>query len=394
MLTGLDDLTLPLATVAPTRVQLQHALIELLLKKVKEQVIDSIKKKAQTDAQLRVLEDLLTVVSESERRNGGRLLDSKRPPPIDTGSSSSSSNVSALIKQFTTTASEIFMNKSLMFSCGVSLKDLASIWRTQEGSETVSVEELAQKMPGIRLQGERVSLTALTTPGALVSSVFSLNDPAVWNGSNSKLVEAVERVLSVRAGAPAPPAAPTATAPSSKVTHAQLTELSSILFKTIMAGGPGTAKECASALKVLAAKDPKSIHEIVSKHISSLSSKSRTLPVTGPGAAEGEAAMDFISSLMSRGKQLHDDQTQERLKKASANQEYIEKLRAHLNSEPLVAPEDVFKAITQSYSREELLEIRQRLEARGDLQNPPEGLKASLKVTRQTSKKNVLRGEE
>jgi translation initiation factor 2B subunit (eIF-2B alpha/beta/delta family) len=161
-----------------------------------------------------------------------------------------------------------------------------------------------------------------------------------------------------------------------------------------MAGGPGTAKECASALKVLAAKDPKSIHEIVSKHISTLSSKSETAAVTGPGAAEGQAAMDFISSLMTRGKQLHDDQTQERLKKAPANQEYIEKLRALLKSEPVVVPEAAFKAITQSYSREELLDIRQRLEARGLLHNPPEGLKAGLKVTRQTSKKNVLRGEE
>ena len=332
-----DPLSLP-----PDQQQGQRMLVELLLKCVKANVVSAIK----ADPKAKILNEILTVVSE--RKEAPRPLDSKRPPPIDTGASRSSvGQIAPLIKRFTTVAAELLGSKLL--SDGIDLSSIASAWTAEYGSEPQGLEALAKATPGVGLSNGKCWLTALATPNAVVSSVFGLNDSSVWNSSNEKLIELLNKLGGQSGARPSGASSTTTTSTSTKVSHTQLTELSGILFKTIMAGGASTAKECASALKVLAARDPSAIHEIVAKHISTLSGSAAA---AGGGSSSSSAATSagasaFIEQLMNKGKELHAAQ----------------------------ARQDKHRV----YSREQLLAIKAAMTSAGALATPPEGVE-SLKL--------------
>lgn len=301
---------LPPATVG-------RSVTELVLHAIrKKQSVFIRQKAAQGDAGYVRLAAVLDAVEESLKRPT-RPLESKRPPPIDTGATGS---IGPLAKQFASYAASLLTEPAM-----VSVASLETAW-TQT---TSTLESALSGTPGIRLVGDQCTLTALSSPGALVASVFALNDVSVWTDANEALLAAVRRA----SGKTAP------------VTSAQLSELSATLFKSIMAGGAKSAKECASALKTLAAKDPQSIHQIVSSHISQLHEAKQR------GGVE-DAARSFVESLMEKGR-------------ASAPAGL-----APVPFAPSVMPEQA-----TVYSKEELLAVRANLEASGRLELRPRGLR-------------------
>lgn len=343
----------------PPAVELQRKLTELLLRNVRRLQIEAIRTRARAgDAAFAALAGVLDVVEK--QKSAARLLESKRPPPIDTGSSSCL--ISSMVKQFVSVCSDILISKSAIVA--VNVADIPSLWQKEFRTEFPTDQTQIESVPGVRVLGTKCTLTALANPGAIVASVFSLNDPAVWTSSNSNLVEAVKRVLK-------PP--PTPETKTAVVTHAQLSELSSMLFKSIMAGGPKTAKDCAGALKLLASKDPKSIHEIVSSHITNLQQN----------ASSEEAANSFVSNLMEKGKQLKKREKKEggleklmaQLKQQVSGAAPPPGLKNQIQSENANAKSPFPESVSCAYSPEELVEIRSKMESLGQLEQAPEGIK-------------------
>ena len=330
----------------PCTLDMQRMLTELLLKNIRTLQIAAVRARARSgDASFIALAAVLDVV---EKQKSSRLLDSKRPPPIDTGSSSL---ISSMVKQFVSVSSDILISKAAIAALNVA--DVPGLWLKEFKTEfPISIDQIAS-VPGIKIMGTKCTLTALANPGAIVASVFALNDPAVWTSSNTNLVEAVKRVLKK---------------PETTVSHAQLSELSSVLFKSIMAGGPKSAKDCAGALKLLASKDPKAIHEIVASHIVSLQ---------GTSAPSEEAANAFVSTLVEKGKQV-----KKREKKEGGG---LEKLMAQLKQQVHAPPpglnESFFPRELWEYSAEKLAEIRSKMDSLGQLDKAPEGLK-SIRISR------------
>ena len=333
---------------------LQRKLTELLLKHIRKQQGDAVRARARSgDSAFAALANVLDVV-ESQKSASGRLLDSKRPPPIDTGSSSSAgaASLSGMVKQFVSVSSDVLISKAAIV--GINIADIPALWQKEFKAEfPASTEEIA-KVKGVRVLGTKCTLTALSNPGAIVACLFCLNDAAVWSSSNSKLVEAVKRVIDKQQQ-------------RKVVTHEQLSELSSVLFKSIMAGGPKTAKDCAGALKLLASKDPKAIHEIVSSHIVSLQQ-------TNPSSEE--AASAFVNTLVEKGKQL------KKKKESSTSSTSLEKLMAQLKQKVQEPPPGLNSCgspfpekLDPVYANETLVEIREKMEKLGQLTEAPDGIK-------------------
>ena len=227
------------------------------------------------------------------------------------------------MKQFVSYVTDLIISKKIFAKVGII--DISSIPNIE------SVETI----PGITIVGgSKVTVPALSTPAATIASLFTTSDVSIWNSGNTRLVDLVKRLV-------APP-----------VTSLQLSELSSVLFKSIMASGPQTAKDCASALKVLAAKDPKAIHQIVAQHISNLQKTS----------TNQEAANSFITSLMNKGKAV------EAMSNDSSDDAAIKNLLVQLQHSKI-------------YSRDELLTVRERMGSLGKLGDAPEEMK-NLKLTR------------
>jgi hypothetical protein len=322
-------------------------LTELIFRQVRAKQVALIKEKAnQGQAIWKQLDEILEIIHESNilKQQSSRL-DSRRPPPIDTSDGGSGGpSISQLMKTFVKKVSELIHT-------GSANSYSVSISRIQIDSLSVQdVQRLLQTTPGIRLVGtDRCTLTALSSPGALVASVFACNDASIWASSNEELLAAVRRFVE-------PP-------------NQQLTELSATLFKSIMAGGSRTAKDCASALKVLAAKDPKSIHEIVSNHIGSLKkcdSKDK----------REEAAKAFVNSLMEKGKRLA-------ASSSSSEQPPLEKLLSQFES--VTSSAHIFKKISRVYTRDDLVRIRTAMNRQGLLTEPP--CATALRVIKMTTRR-------
>ena len=339
----------PVAELPPP--SLERAVTELVLNAIKQNQTRAIREKAKAgNAQFGRLAAVLDAVEDSLKRPA-RKLESKRPPPIETGATGT---IAPLAKQFAAIAASVLVDAPF-----VAISDLVSSW-TSTGAG--SLEEALKNTAAVRVAGDKCTLTALTSPGALVNSVFALSDATVWTDANEALVAAVRKAVVAK-----PPA----------VTPAQLNELSATLFKSIMAGGAKSAKECASALKTLAAKDPKSIHQIVSSHISQLNEAKQR------GGVE-DAARAFVESLMEKGRTASLAVTSEAAPPG-------------LKPVPFVAP-DLVQAVMPAqrveYTREALMAIRADMEASGRLNMRPKGLKPLkhlVKESGSTAKESVAK---
>jgi hypothetical protein len=250
-----------------TRTTNNRDLLELVLGEIR---------KTQTDAMMNRNKPLMEIFNlvNSTKSTSARLLDSRRPPPIDTGSGVKQP-VSPLIKEFTAAVTDLILTKQ-MFAMDIDVDHIVEIWN-KRGDTRITPERL-QDVPELAIV-ERppkrfVSVTALCTPGAIVSSLFLTFDPIVWSKANTRLMKMVDRFV--------------------RSSHT-LTELSALLFKSIMAGGPQSAKECAEALRTLAERDPKAIHAIVSEHVH--------------GGASAASATAFVQSLMNKGKMVKESAT-------------------------------------------------------------------------------------
>ena len=311
--------------------------LEVILKQIRLKQISQIREKSSESGGWRDLYEILEAVKDSKANKLQQSrLESRRPPPIDTDGGNVCS-LTPLMKSFIKKASEMVSLPS------VSLSRLATLWKADTNSvdATAEVTRLAQSTPGVRLVGsDRCTLTALSSPGAAVASLFACNDTGIWNGSNDRLVSALKRFIS-------PP----------ETTTTQLNELSATLFKSIMSGGSRTAKECAGALKVLAAKDPKAIHEIVTTHIGSLKQCDSKTQME-------DAAKAFVNNLMAKGKKVHEAE-----QPATAS---LSKLLSDFQSVTL----NTFKMpdISQVYLRDALVGVRAEMEEAGLLNEPPSGL--------------------
>jgi len=242
-----------------------------------------------------------------------RLLDSRRPPPIDTGSSaaatSSSSqktttNVSSMLqKNFSQFVTNLIISDHLFGGpsdlVGVPVSDIPRLWESEYGSR---LQSTCQNIPGIRIGTDtngvkKCTIAALCTPSAVIASLFNIADTSVWNDGNVRLIELVQRLLVLNQQPLVQPSSQSsalpATAASTSVTANQLSELSSLIFKSIMSSGTDTARECGKALKILAEKDPKSIHQIVAQHLNNLRNCND----------KEKAAKCFIDSLVARGRE-------------------------------------------------------------------------------------------
>ena len=337
-------------------------LTELIFRQVRTKQVALIKEKASKGtAEWKQLESVLAAVEESvlARQSSSSRLDSKRPPPIDTTDGSGPS-VTPLMKNFVKKASELIQAGSQPVNSSVSISRIVSMWKADASNEasTIDIQRLVQTTPGVRLVGtERCTLTALSSPGALVACVFGCNDASVWASSNEKLMSSVRRFVD-----------PNRT-PATGST-AQLNQLSATLFKSIMSGGSKTAKDCASALKVLAAKDPKSIHEIVSSHIGSLKKCDTKDKME-------EAAKAFVSSLMEKGKKMSSSSP-------ALPAEGVDKLLSQLHS---VTSAYSFPEVAQRYGRDELLAARESMEKAGQLAEAPCAM--GLRVQKMTNPRSV-----
>ena len=234
-------------------------LTELILKIVRSDQLEFLRSK-----NCSILVELL----ESIDLRGKRLLDSKRPPPIDTSRDrvvSSGEDTAKLFAQF-----RLLAARQLKKSSAVDLSKLEALWKSE--IKTPFPESLAN-IPGITLleNGTQCVLTAMTILPNSVDGLFLLSDSAVWK-NNDRLLQLMKNFVN---NVPPP-----------------ISQLSSLLFKSITSGGSAT--ECAAALKVLAAKNPSAIHEIVASHLAQLKN--------GPSAAA--AASAFVTTLIQRGKEL------------------------------------------------------------------------------------------
>jgi hypothetical protein len=306
--------------------QASQKLLELILKQIRLKQISVIREKASSGSGWKELNAVLEVVKDTKagglQRQQSRL-DSRRPPPIDT-TDGSTPTIAPLMKAFVKKASEMVPLPSVSFT------KLCGLLKSEDPTE---VARLVQSTPGVRLVGpDRCTLAALSAPGAAVGSLFACNDESIWNSANEALIEALKKFLN-------PPAT------------AQLNELSATLFRSIMSGGSKSAKECAGALKVLAAKDPTAIHEIVSSHITNLKQCDSKPQME-------EAARAFVNSLMEKGKKLHDEK-----KKATLS----ELLGATLSNFRWPDPKT-------KYTKEELLNVKMKMEQEGRLTDSPPGL--------------------
>lgn len=253
--------------------ELQRMLVEVMLNVVEKRQVEFLKSSKS------VLGEILDLVDSERKKSRRRLLDSKRPPPIDTGGAACKPANAALVQQFHTEATS-----ALQPNCAVAIPDLEAAWSTSEFSHIDFPRSYLRDAPGISLLADaKCVLTGMSTTASLAHGLFSLGDPAIW--SNPHVLSLAEKFLKPASSKPTPR------------NMKDLTELSSILFKSIMAGGATTASECASALKVLAAKDPGAIHQIVSQHISKLKK------APAETSCQEEAANAFITNLMNRGKQ-------------------------------------------------------------------------------------------
>jgi hypothetical protein len=194
----------------------------------------------------------------------------------------------------------------------------------------------------------KCTIAALSTPSAIIASLFNISDTCIWNDSNVKLMEMVSKFVATD---PSPPK--TATNGLSN----QLSELSAVIFKSIMSNGTDTARECAKALKVLAQKDPKAIHKIVAQHLNALKNG-------GPEDKE-TAAKTLVDSLVKRGKELADTGSST----GGDTQQSLEQLKrligmpSSATALPKLAPLPLktSSSLSNEYSKQELLKIQSKL---------------------------------
>lgn len=252
-----------------------------------------------------IFSEILKLVEETERTRK-RLLDSRRPPPIETGGSTNAATQQHKHAEF---RSRLLSDE--FFARFVKNSDVVSMWKVDFPSVEFPSLEIVGTYKSIKVLGDQCGLVQFACESAIDAMFTSL----VWNQTN--MAQLVTKFM-------APP-------------MTQLSELSSILFKSIMAGGQ--AAECASALKVLAAKDPSAIHEIVSQHISQLKQAKQVGTTSGNTAA----ANAFVTELMNRGKNV--------------------------------------KESLENQTRNHLLNVKRNLSERGELTNPPPEMK-NLKLSK------------
>jgi hypothetical protein len=302
---------------------LNRMVIELVLKRVRFAQIEILKLKRPD------LFEIYTLIDSMTRQR--RLLDSRRPPPIDTGLSATkgghnSTSHNTLLRKFSQIVTDLIISDHLFGGTGevvgVPVCDFESVWKEEYNDTTDVVFSDLTQVPGIRISSgkdgiKKCTIAALATPSAAIASLFNVADSSIWNDSNLKLIELVSKFVESSSSNPGDSIVTTAgggnistTRPaqpeqlvnsrairqSSVVTANQLSELSSVIFKSIMSNGTETARECAKALKVLAEKDPKAIHQIVAKHLALLKNG-------GPGDKES-AAKELVDGLVKRGREL------------------------------------------------------------------------------------------
>ena len=321
--------------VVSSNMETNRMVTELVLRRVRLEQVSIIEKKSLVDKRYKVLMEIFKLVESAKGMT--RPLDSRRPPPIDTGSGVKSGGpVFPLLKNFVEFVTLLIISDHLFGSpsevVGLPLAAWAATWKSEYPSTPFVDSKVLSHVPGIRISAgsdrvQKCTVAALSTPSAAIASLFNVADKSVWNGDNKRLVELVTEL--VGSAKPNP-------VPSSTTTTNQLSELSSVIFKSIMSGGPVVARQCATALRILAAHDPRAIHEIVSNHVACLKNT--------PSEA---AAEKLIKSLISRSNELDDT-------KSVSTATKTEQLRRMMGI-----------AVPRVYSKIDLLSIRQRTSAIG-----------------------------
>ena len=349
-------------------VQTNRLVTELVLKKVRQEQVAILERRAISDERFKKLFEVFKHVELSSATAGrySRPLDSRRPPPIDTGSggpgkhfgaTSSSGGSFPMMKKFCDLVTSMIITEHLFGNpsevVGLPLTEWASAWIAEYPDEQPLDHKILSHVPGIRISAgkdgiKKCTIAALSTPSAAIASLFNIADKTVWNSDNTRLVELVSdllggQVLVPLATSKLPPA--TSTSSSSTTTTNQLSELSSVIFKSIMSGGPVIARQCASALRILAANDPKAIHQIVSDHVACLKN-----------TPSEEAADRLIKALISRSNEFEKNGD---VARQSATK--TEELRRLMGITKVTSQTNV-------YSKAELLAIRNRI----PLTIPPE----------------------
>ena len=277
---------------------------ELILKKVRQEQIAIMRKKAVVSGgKFKTLIDLFDLVESigqsTSFKNISRPLDSRRPPPIDTGSGNRGAVSFPALKTFVDCVTSLIITDHLFGSpsevVGLPVAAWAATWQTEYPDEPVFDSKKLSHVPGIRIctgsDGvKKCTVAALSTPSAAIASLFNIADKTVWNNENKRLVDLVNQLVSASESSTVvePPPA-TCTVPTTN----QLSQLSAVIFESIMSGGPSVARKCASALRVLAAQDPKAIHEIISDHVARLKN-----------TTSEDAADKLIRSLISRSEDV------------------------------------------------------------------------------------------
>ena len=337
---------------AGRRLHRNRLVTELVLKQVRLEQVAILEKKSGSDKRVKILLDIFKLVESTGTTKGSRPLESRRPPPIDTGIGGPGKggvpSVFPLMKNFCDFVTSLIISEHLFGGpsevVGLPLTAWASTWAKEYPDELALDHKVLSHVPGIRISGgsdgvKKCTIAALSTPSAAIASLFNIADKTVWNGENVRLIELVSELV----GSVLPPSSsvqrlPPSTftnPPTTTTTNNQLSDLSSVIFKSIMSGGPAVARECATALRVLAAQDPKAIHEIVSDHVARLKH-----------TPSEEAADRLIKSLISRSNELGKSSTTQTNK--------TEELRR------LMGIKTTSSSKTNVYSKAELLAIRKR----------------------------------
>lgn len=310
---------------------------ELVLKKVRQEQVAIIERKAMVDKRYKFLVEIFKLVEAT--KGVTRPLDSRRPPPIDTGSGTGGKSNSSfpLMKNFIDFVTLLIISEHLFGGpsdvVGLPVAAWAATWKSEYPNTPVVDPKVLSHVPGIRISAgsdgiRKCTVAALSTPSAAIASLFNVADKSIWNGENKRLIELVTDLVS--SAVPKNQVAST-----SSTTTNQLSELSSVIFKSIMSGGPVVARQCATALRILAAHDPKAIHEIVSNHVACLKN-----------TPSESAAEKLIKSLISRSNEL------DRLSKVSTRTK-TDELRKMMG---IVVADD-----SRVYSKHDLLWIRKGL---------------------------------
>ena len=339
------------------RLHRNRLVTELVLKQVRREQVLILEKKSIGDKRFKSLLEIFKLVESSNSSKGARPLESRRPPPIDTGTgvAGKQGNPSSfpMMKIFCDFVTSLIISEHLFGSpsevVGLPLTAWASTWANEYPEEPSLDHKILSHVPGIRISAgpdgvKKCTIAALSTPSAVIASLFNIADKTIWNAENVRLVELVSDLVgsSVSSVQKLPPATSTNHANSSNPpTTNQLSDLSSVIFKSIMSGGPAIARQCATALRVLAAQDPKAIHEIVSDHVARLKN-----------TPSEEAADRLIKSLISRSNEF-------------------EKLRNSSESQPLNKTDELRKLMgikskssslsSNTYTKTELLAIRKQV---------------------------------